>query len=173
TNPVPADGEWREASPAADATMAEIARRIGSLGGAALIMDYGYTATDRPEGPTLQAMRGHKRAHALDRPGEADLTWLPDFDALEVTARAAATVETWVTTQGQFLAELGIGLRAMALSEARPAATGAIADALERLTMAEAMGGAFKVLAITPAGSPRPLGFDPATALPRRRKAAS
>lgn len=164
----PAPGAWREESPAAETAIAEIARRIAMHGGGALIIDYGYGAEDRPAGPTMQAVRRHERADPLEAPGEVDLTWLPDFDALASTARAAAPVEAWVTTQGQFLVELGIGQRAAALAAARPGEAAAIADALERLVMADAMGERFKVLAILPADHPRPPGFDPATPLPGR-----
>ncbi|MEL6773282.1 MAG: SAM-dependent methyltransferase [Pseudomonadota bacterium] len=164
----PAPGDWREESPAAEQAIGEIARRVATCGGAALLMDYGYVAADRPAGPTLQAVRGHTRTDALQAPGEADLTWLPDFDTLAATARTAAPVEAWVTTQGAFLTELGIGQRAAALATARPGDATALADGLERLVMAEEMGQRHKVLAILPKGQPRPPGFDPATPVPRR-----
>src|SRR5690606_10521840 len=73
---------WREISPVADAVTAEIARRLAASPGAALIIDYGYFAADRPPGFTLQAVRAHARADPLDSAGEADLTWLIDFEAL-------------------------------------------------------------------------------------------
>lgn len=149
-------GEWREESPAMEAVAREIARRIMEHGGAALIIDYGYRATDRPQGFTLQAVRGHARADPLEAPGEADLTWLIDFDWL---GGALRPLETACTTQGAFLTRLGIGARAAALAKARPDATDSVADALDRLTAAEEMGTLFNVLAAWPPGQPPPPGF--------------
>ncbi|MEM6678336.1 MAG: SAM-dependent methyltransferase [Pseudomonadota bacterium] len=158
----PAPGDWAEESPAAEGIVASLAARIAHRGGAALIIDYGYREADRPAGPTLQAIKDHARADPLAAPGEADLTWLIDFDRLAAVARDAVdephAIAVHVTTQGAFLAQLGIGLRAAALARARPEEAGAIADALERLTSETAMGTRFKVMAITPAGPPPP-GF--------------
>ncbi|MEO0820524.1 MAG: SAM-dependent methyltransferase [Pseudomonadota bacterium] len=153
----PVRGAWAEQSPAAERVMREIARRIAAHSGAALVIDYGYRAAGRPAGPTLQAVRAHARTDPLAAPGEADLTWLPDFDAL---ATAAAPLAAFHAPQGGFLAALGIGRRAEALARARPAEAGAIADALERLTLPQAMGTRFRVLALVPAGSPAPPGFS-------------
>ncbi len=61
-----------------------------------------------------------------------------------------------MTTQGAFLARLGIGARAAALARAAPARADEIADALERLTGAEAMGTLFKVAGAVSAGLPLP-----------------
>src|SRR5699024_6652521 len=110
---------WRELSPAADAVAAEISRRLAAAPGAALVVDYGYRAADRPPGFTLQAVRAHARADPLVAPGEADLTWLIDFDRL-ATALAATGATVRVTGQGALLARLGIGQRAAALARARP-----------------------------------------------------
>jgi SAM-dependent MidA family methyltransferase len=65
-----------------------------------------------------------------------------------------------VTSQGAFLARLGIGARAAALARAAPERAGEIADALERLTDAEAMGTLFKVGAAVSPGLPMPPGFE-------------
>jgi SAM-dependent MidA family methyltransferase len=150
-------GAWREESPTAAAVAREIARRISTHGGAALIIDYGYRAAERPPGFTLQAVRGHARADPLEAPGEADLTWLIDFDRL---AEALAPLRTACTTQGAFLARLGIGLRAAGLARARPDQAGAVADALERLTGPAGMGRLFKALAAWPEGRAAPPGFE-------------
>ncbi|HUF57684.1 MAG TPA: SAM-dependent methyltransferase [Thermohalobaculum sp.] len=153
---LPADLDWREVSPSAEHVAAAVARRIGAHGGAALVIDYGYTAADRPPGPTLQAVRGHARAEPLAEPGEADLTWLPDFDWL---GRAFAPLATATTTQGAFLRRLGIGARAEALARAAPDSAGTVADALERLA-GPGMGDSFRVLAAWPDGAPAPPGFE-------------
>jgi SAM-dependent MidA family methyltransferase len=151
------EGTWREESPAADAVAGEISGRIAQDGGAALIVDYGYCATDRPPGFTLQALRRHGAADPLAAPGEADLTWLIDFDRL---AAGLAPLGTACAAQGAFLARLGIGQRAAALAAARPGEAGAIADALERLTAVDQMGTLFKALAAWGPGQPTPPGFE-------------
>ena len=159
TEPLPGqdaapEGAWLERSPQADGVLAEISARLMAHSGAALIVDYGYGATDRPAGPTLQAVRRHKKVDTLTEPGTCDLTWLVDFDAARRQMSEAA-----VTTQGMFLAQMGIGARAEALASASPAKAGAIADALERLTGLDQMGSLFKVLGVVSPGMPRPPGF--------------
>ena len=149
--------DWREVSPQAERIAAEVARRIATGGGAALVIDYGYTAADRPPGPTLQAVRAHRRADPLTDPGDADLTWLLDFDLL---ARAMAPLAATVTTQGDFLMRLGIGARAEQLARAAPEQADAVADALERLAGPDGMGHLFKVLGARPQGAPPPAGFE-------------
>jgi len=134
---------------AAGAVAGEIGERLGACSGAALIVDYGFGAADRPRGPTLQAVRGHEKVDVLASPGDVDLSALVDFDRL---ARQLAPAETWRTTQGSFLTSLGIGHRAAALADARPEAADEIADALERLTSPAAMGTLFKVLAAASPG---------------------
>ncbi|MEM6906728.1 MAG: SAM-dependent methyltransferase [Pseudomonadota bacterium] len=148
--------DWWEQSALAEGVAAEIARRV-AMGGAALIIDYGYRAADRPKGPTLQALRRHAPAGPLAAPGEADLTWLPDFDAL---AEAFTGLDIHHAEQGAFLARLGIGMRAEALAKARPTEAASLADALERLTAPAQMGTLFKVLGVTPPGTAIPPGFS-------------
>jgi SAM-dependent MidA family methyltransferase len=151
------EGAWREKSTLAEAIAGQIAARIGAEGGAALIVDYGYRAADRPPGFTLQAVRGHAPADPLAAPGQADLTWLIDFDRL---AAGLAPLATVTAPQGALLARLGIGERAAQLAAARPGEADAVADALERLTAADRMGTLFKALAAWPEGQPAPPGFE-------------
>jgi len=150
-------GSWREESPMAERIARDIAGRIDRQGGAALFIDYGYRAADRPPGFTLQALRRHAPADPLAEPGAADLTWLIDFDRL---TESLAPLATACAPQGAFLARLGIGQRAAALAAAKPDEAETIADALERLTAAEQMGTLFKTLAAWPAGQPAPPGFE-------------
>jgi SAM-dependent MidA family methyltransferase len=151
------EGTWSERSAMAEAIAGQIAARIARDGGTALIVDYGYRAADRPPGFTLQALRGHAPADPLDAPGQADLTWLIDFDRL---AAGLAPLATATAPQGAYLTRLGIGRRAAQLAAARPGEAGAVADALERLTAADRMGTLFKALAAWPAGQPAPPGFE-------------
>src|SRR6056297_1082831 len=151
-----AEGAWAERSAALSAVVAEIAGRLRSDAGAALLLDYGYIAESRPPGPTLQAVRRHRKVDPLFAPGECDLTWLMDFDAL---ASGFAGLSRWQAPQGAFLAALGIGERAARLAAAAPDEADAIADALERLTAPGEMGTLFRALAVLPEGAACPPGF--------------
>ena len=156
----PAQGGIFEISPAVVAVGTEIARRVVSDGGAALLIDYGRSG--RALGESLQAVRAHQTAPALNAPGEADLSAHVDFAALARVAAEAGAAVAGPATQGAFLNALGIGLRAERLKrgQAGDAAT-AIDQAVERLTGPAAMGDLFKVMAIVPAGL-APAGFDAA-----------
>ncbi|MEM7745205.1 MAG: SAM-dependent methyltransferase [Pseudomonadota bacterium] len=150
------DVDWDEQSPAGRAVARQIAERLNASVGGALIIDYGFTVADRPSGPTLQAVRGHQKVGPLETPGRADLTTLVDFDRL---AGDLAPLQSWAAEQGEFLVRLGIGMRAEVLAKQDPTQTECIASALERLTMPDAMGRLFKVLATMSPGLPTPPGF--------------
>jgi len=156
--PHPAQGSLCELSPAVIAVGTEIAHRIATFGGAALLIDYGHTQS--AFGESLQAVRAHRMVAALENPGEADLSAHVDFAALVRVAREAGTHASGPTTQRAFLKALGIDIRADRLKRGRSAeAAAAIDRAADRLTGADAMGALFKVAAITPAGIV-PAGFD-------------
>ncbi|MEL6478472.1 MAG: SAM-dependent methyltransferase [Pseudomonadota bacterium] len=144
---------WVETSQAATQILGQLGQRLARHGGAALIIDYGYRAADRPLGPTLQALRAGAPVDPLERAGEADLTWLLDFDGL---AAALSGFDCAVETQRAFLGRMGIGQRAAALAAATPGAAGSIADALERLTGLDQMGQLFKVLTVLPRNQGEP-----------------
>jgi len=137
-----------------------IAQRIAREGGAALFIDYGHERS--APGDTLQAIRGHQFANALENPGEADLTSHVDFEALASFARLHAARVHGPVTQGIFLNRLGIGVRAEKLMEDKEAkAASEIESALNRLTgPAPGMGELFKAMAFShPSLSSLP-GFD-------------
>jgi NADH dehydrogenase [ubiquinone] 1 alpha subcomplex assembly factor 7 len=147
------DGALVETCPAAEAIIAEIAARIATHDGAALIIDYGDWGS---RGDTFQAVRGHEPENVLANPGEADLTAHVDFAALARAARGL--IHSPLTPQGVFLERLGITARAQAL------ATQLTGDALEnhiaahrRLTHPDEMGRLFKVMGLfRPATPPLP-----------------
>ncbi|HEY9536980.1 MAG TPA: hypothetical protein VIS03_05245, partial [Kiloniellaceae bacterium] len=62
--------------------------------------------------------------------------------------------------QGDFLAALGIDLRAAQLAQAAPDAAAALAVARHRLIDPNQMGSLFKALALTPRGLAPPAGFE-------------
>ncbi len=151
------DGEVREDSPARDAAVAAIAAHLAAHGGAALIIDYGYARS--AGGDTLQAVRGHRFAAVLDRPGDQDLTAHVDFAAVALAAEAVGAAVTAMIPQGAWLERLGIAARAAALAAANPERKEDVSAARARLCDDEAMGTLFKVIAIHAAGWPAPAGF--------------
>ena len=155
-------GDIAEIRPAGSLIMSEIARRIAAHGGAALIVDYGH-ARSAP-GETLQAVRGHESHNPLESPGEADLTAHVDFGALARAAVQAGAAAFGPVPQGHFLSQLGIAERAESLRrDASPDQARDIEAARRRLIGRDEMGTLFKALAVTPAGSPPPSGFETVT----------
>jgi SAM-dependent MidA family methyltransferase len=139
-----------ESSPAREALAAEIGQRIGTNGGAALIVDYGYKGPAL--GDTLQAVKDHAFDPPLAHPGEADITAHVDFTALAAAAEPGARAKP-LLTQGGFLRALGLAARAERLSADKDAARRAeIAAAVDRLSAAGAMGSMFKVLCLAAPG---------------------
>lgn len=155
--PDAADGAQAEVSEAGRALAAAIGGRLTRDGGWALIVDYGY---ESGAGASLQAVRGHKGADILDRPGETDLSAHVDFAALA----AAANAPTFgPVAQGDFLRRLGILQRAESLKARGSAAQRASVDAaLARLIGPGQMGTLFRVLAVGDGRSPLPAGFSEA-----------
>ena len=74
-----------------------------------------YSAGER--GDTLQAVRGHRFAYALDDPGELDLTAHVDFAALAKATRSGGARPSRVSSQGTWLETLGIGAPTCSLSD--------------------------------------------------------
>jgi NADH dehydrogenase [ubiquinone] 1 alpha subcomplex assembly factor 7 len=157
------DGAIIETSPTAQQIAGEIAKRIRSHTGAALIVDYGYAAP--ATGDTLQAVQRHDYAPVLEQPGEADLTTHVDFSALAVAAQSAGAACWGAIPQGEFLRRLGIEARASALAAAAtPQQNTTIETAVQRLIDGAQMGTLFKVLAIGARATDAPAGFLPAEA---------
>ncbi|MBS0549065.1 MAG: SAM-dependent methyltransferase [Proteobacteria bacterium] len=141
------------------AIAAAIGARLRRDGGWALIVDYGYDAS----GPaaSLQAVRGHRRADLLERPGETDLSSHVDFAAL---AAAAGARSFGPVGQGAFLARLGIRQRAETLkARASEAQRHALDAGLHRLIDPGQMGTLFRVMAVGDDRSAAPPGFSEAT----------
>ena len=150
-------GEVVEICPSCAPIIDEIARRIASHGGTAIVIDYGDW---RSRGDTFQALENHEMVDPLARPGAADLTAHVDFEALSVEAQNAGAVASSMIPQGQLLAHLGIVERAEMLSAQMQ---GAVLEnhiaAFDRLTNADKMGLLFKAIAIAPAADMLPPGF--------------
>ncbi len=136
----------------------DLARHVVRHGGAALIIDYGYT--EPCSQPTLQAVSGHQYAPILERPGEVDLTAHVDFGALRKTALAQDAVAFGAIGQGEFLRMLGIELRAAQLKHrATPEQANDIDAALRRLTDPSQMGTLFKVMCVANPALKECVGF--------------
>lgn len=148
-------GSIVELCPAAAGVAAEVAARLARRGGAALFVDYGYSAL--APGSTLQALRDGRAADPFNWPGEADLTAHVDFSAL--AAAASACRVHGPVGQGTFLEALRIGPRTAALAAARPDRAAGLWAATTRLTSPQAMGTLFRALALTAPQWPKPAGF--------------
>ncbi len=140
-------GTLVEVCPQALNIAAFLGHRLARQAGAALIVDYG-PAQPTP-GPTLQALRRHRRHEVLEDPGTADLTAHVDFASLAQAAVSAGCAAYGPVGQGAFLRALGIELRAAQLAQSAPGAAAAIAAARRRLTDPAEMGSLFKALALT------------------------
>jgi NADH dehydrogenase [ubiquinone] 1 alpha subcomplex assembly factor 7 len=151
------NGAVYETSPASTALVEEIGRAIAACGGAAVIVDYGYSGTGF--GDTLQAVGKHRFKDVLTQPGDIDLSAHVDFDALARAAERGEAVTYGPVTQGEFLTGLGILTRMMNLQRQNPAGREEIAVAVDRLINPDQMGTLFKALAILPHGAPKPPGF--------------
>ncbi|HEX3538343.1 MAG TPA: SAM-dependent methyltransferase [Stellaceae bacterium] len=153
-----AAGTVVEIGPAAAALAAAVAERLSEASGAALFLDYGFYP--RAPGPTLAAIRGHRPADPLDRPGSADLSAHVDFAALAAAARAAGADVYGPVPQGRFLTALGGETRlAMLLRGAALERREALVSGLRRLIDPDEMGNLFQAIAIVSPGLPAPAGF--------------
>lgn len=146
-----------ETCPAAAATVDEIARRLVDQGGAGLLIDYGH---DKPRsGSTLQAVRAHRKVDAFAMPGEADLTAHVDFAALAPVVRLRGCKWLGTVSQGNWLRDMGIEMRAQHLARQSPRHADAIQSAKDRLTGETEMGALFKVMGLAAPHWPDGAGF--------------
>lgn len=151
-------GSVIELCPAAAALASSLAKRLARAPGAALFVDYGH-ATSRA-GATLAAIRDHRPAEPLDRPGTADLSAHVDFAAFAATARAAGVKVYGPAPQGDFLRALGAETRLATLQRnTAPDRREALAAGLARLIAPGQMGNLFKAIAVVSPALPAPGGF--------------
>ncbi len=153
-----APGSIAELAPARDAYCRTIASRLGSDPGAALLIDYGHTASGI--GDTLQAVQHHQPVGILHQPGEADLTAHVDFAAAKALFDAEGLTTHGPITQSRFLAGLGLAERLDILCRRADARTRmTLKRAAQRLVAGNEMGQLFKVLAVTHPDVPEPAPF--------------
>ncbi|MCY1646542.1 class I SAM-dependent methyltransferase [Caulobacter sp. SL161] len=149
-----------ESSPAQAALASDIAHRLVTDGGAALLIDYGRAELEA--GDTLQAIQNHQKVDPLETAGLADLTVWADFPSVVAAAREAGAKAGPVITQGAFLVALGIIQRAEALAARQPERGDQIARQLDRLIGEAQMGDLFKVACLCAPDLSPPL-FEDAT----------
>jgi NADH dehydrogenase [ubiquinone] 1 alpha subcomplex assembly factor 7 len=141
------------------APLRDAVHRIAADRGAALFIDYGHSETGF--GDTLQAVRAHKVAGALENPGDADLTAHVDFEILARVATLGGLHVVGPVTQGNFLRTLGIEIRAERLKRGSEAIAKEVDAAFARLTApSPGMGELFKAVAFIHPALPTPPGFD-------------
>lgn len=152
------EGQIIESAPLARSIMHILATHLATYGGAALVIDYGYSGV--PHGDTLQAVKSHGFASILGNPGEADLTAHVDFSSLMEVAKEQKLNTYGTITQGEFLRKLGAEIRAQLLiRHANEEQQNVILSGLHRLMAPEQMGELFKVIAITSGSHIMPAGF--------------
>lgn len=136
-----------ETSPQSLSLMQRLAAHLTKHGGAAAIIDYGYTV---PEGiSTLDAWSRHRFTDVLAAPGKVDVTADVDFSALRCISEQQGARVIGVIDQGDFLNDLGIKDRARALINrvSRKKADRIMSD-LHCLTSPSQMGTRFKILVL-------------------------
>jgi NADH dehydrogenase [ubiquinone] 1 alpha subcomplex assembly factor 7 len=154
-------GSIVETSPARLAVARMVGEQIARNGGAALVIDYGFSGP--AVGDTLQGLKVHAYVDVLAEPGHADVTSHVDFAALgDAFAEGGAHVSA-LATQGAFLNRLGARERVLALRRsASPAQATALDAAHARLTGDTAMGSLFKVLCAYAPATLEPVGLTDA-----------
>ena len=149
--------ELLELCPATAQIIDQIKQRFEADSGRALFIDYGPAETEF--GDTLQALKRHEKVGVFADPGNTDLTARVDFGALVETAKAVGVSVTSPVAQREFLSKLGLEMRAVALSRAKPDSKDKIARQLHRLTATGEMGELFKAVCFQSEGLDLPLGF--------------
>jgi NADH dehydrogenase [ubiquinone] 1 alpha subcomplex assembly factor 7 len=146
-----------EVCPASAQIIDQIKTRFSKDKGRALFIDYGPETTEF--GDTLQALKRHKKVDVFSDPGNTDLTARVDFGALVELAKAVELAVATPVQQREFLSKLGLEMRAVALTRAKPEAKDKIARQLHRLTASDEMGELFKAICFQSEGLELPLGF--------------
>lgn len=149
-----------EFSTKSNAVAFEIAQRVRTQGGVALIADYGF---DHASSDSLRGIKDHAFVDPLQEPGLVDLSVDVDFRALSHAAESADDVTAHgPVEQGAFLQSLGIlhRLESVLKRTADPAQREALQQAVRRLVHPDEMGRVYKFLAIAPTVLPPPPGFE-------------
>ena len=125
-----------------------ISKKISNKKGALLIIDYGYLEDSMKN--TLMAIKKHKISDLFKEFGNSDITYKLNFKLLKKITNILKLKCQGITTQGNFLKNLGIQQRAEIISKNLPFSKKAeIYYRLKRLIDKNQMGDLFKVMLIT------------------------
>ncbi len=126
--------------------------------GGLLIIDYGYTEKKMKD--TLQAISNHKFSNVLENIGDSDITHNISFNLFEKFIKHMRGLESFLTTQREFLIKMGIKQRAEIISKNKSFSKKAdIFYRLNRLIDEKQMGHLFKVMFIKNKNNKFKLGF--------------
>lgn len=139
------DGEIVEVSNDAIEIFTETCKKIKKNRGAVMTIDYGYLKTEFQS--TLQSIKNHKPNNVLENIGEADLTYLVNFEFLFHTAQNEGLTCFTPITQKEFLTSIGILEKQKILLEKEKdeAKKHLIKQSTERIVSEAQMGNLFKV----------------------------
>ncbi len=121
--------------------MQQLCQALQKQGGIAINIDYGYCKNEFVN--TLQAIKNHKKCSVLENIGEADITALVDFLALEKIVKNHQ-LNSSLVSQANFLTALGIEERRKVLLAKNPTKMSEINLSVDRLIDSNQMGELFK-----------------------------
>ena len=125
-----------------------ISNKVNSFQGGLLIIDYGYLENSMKD--TLMAIKKHRITELLKEFGNSDITYKLNFKLLKKITNILKLKCQGITTQRNFLMNLGIQQRAEIISRNLPFSKKAdIYYRLKRLIDKNQMGDLFKVMLIT------------------------
>ncbi|KAF9101904.1 NADH dehydrogenase [ubiquinone] complex I, assembly factor 7 [Mortierella sp. GBA35] len=163
-------GDRIEISPDSFRVAHDMAKHINKNGGSALIVDYGK---DYIQGDTLRGIHKHQFTHVLTEPGKVDLSADVDFNYLKQATEELVDCHGSIT-QAHLLHSLGIGARLdMLLAKATAQRREGLVSSYHRLVDPKEMGNVYRVMAMTPLGSPTPIAFEPQTPPPSASTSSS
>ena len=134
-----------EYSPLAIEYLKIISKKINSNNGGILIIDYGYWSSNMKN--TLKSISNHKFNEVLNNFGQSDITYNLSFKLIEEILKKFNLKINGMTTQKNFLLNLGILKRAEIISKNLPFSKKAdIYFRVKRLIDKNSMGEIFKVM---------------------------
>ena len=136
-----------------------ISNKINNFKGGLLIIDYGYF--EKKMKNSLQSVNNHKFNKVLNNIGNSDITYNISFDLLKKIAKKLNLKVGGLTTQNNFLTNLGITLRAEIIARNQKFSKKAeIYYRLKRLIDNKSMGKLFKVMFLTEKNNKFEIGFE-------------
>ena len=136
-----------------------ISKKIDSFKGGLLIIDYGYFEKRMKD--SLQSVRKHKFNKILENFAKSDITYHINFYLLEKIVKKLNLKVAGLTTQKNFLTNLGINQRAEIIAKNLQFSKKAdLYYRLKRLIDSKFMGELFKVMFITKKNNKFKIGFE-------------